>query len=401
MLGTYRTVFAAPGTAAFATAGFVMRVPIAMYPIGLVLIVSARNGHYGFAGVLSGVYVIANGAGNPALARLSDRLGQRRLLVPASLVHAGAVVALAVCFSTGLPDWTLVVTTAVAGFTYLSVGSLVRARWSHALEGGAQLQTAYSLESTLDEIIFVLGPIIATFIATKARPVLVLYVALALVLAGAVRLTMLRDSEPPPHALDAPRHRSAVREPGMPLLILFAAAMGAIFASAEVTIVAFCGQHGQRGVSGLVLGALALGSASAGFVYGSRSWRRPLLERFRIQALFFGALPCIFLLAGNVWVLALCAFVVGIGIAPTLITAFGLIEAIVPAASLTEGLAWLITGLSVGYGLGAALVGGIADAQGARTAFLVTVVAGLTMAVLGQLQYLRLRRTASEPVAVG
>ena len=66
-----------------------------------------------------------------------------------------------------------------------------------------------------------------------------------------------------------------------------------------------------------------------------------------------------------------------------MITAFGLIERLVPNASLTEGLAWLITGLSVGYGAGAALVGKIADAHGARTAFLVTLGAGLTMAALG------------------
>ncbi|HEV7206497.1 MAG TPA: MFS transporter [Jatrophihabitans sp.] len=394
MLDTYRSVFRQPGTTAFCVAGFVMRLPIAMYPIGLVLIVSARDGHYAFGGVLSGIYVIANGVGNPTLARFSDRLGQRRVLVPMSLVHAVAAVLLALFFSLDLPDWTLVAPTAIAGFSYLSVGSLVRARWSYVLAGRPELGTAYSLESTLDEVIFVLGPIIATVIAVQVKPVLVLYLAVALVLAGAVRLSLLRGSEPPPHEAGAERPRSAVRERGMPLLTVFSGAMGMIFASAEVTIVAFCGQHGQRGVSGAVLASLAFGSAVAGFAYGARAWHLPLLDRFRLQALVFGLLPLLFLAAVNVGLLAACAFVVGMGIAPTLITAFGLVEQFVPGGSLTEGLAWVITGLSVGYGAGAALVGGIADAHGARTAFTVTIGAGLLMAGLGLVLHARLRAVA-------
>lgn len=394
MFDTYRAVFRTPGTAAFCAAGFVMRMPIAMYPIGLVLIVSSRDGRYGFAGVLSAVYVIANGVGNPALARVSDRFGQTRLLIAASIVHALAAVLLAICFTAGWSNWTLVAPTVVTGFAFLSVGSLLRARWSFVLAGRPELATAYSLESALDEVIFVVGPLVATLIATQLDPVLVLYVAAALVLGGAVWLSSRRDSTPPARPTGEPRERSALRERGIPLLAVFAAAMGMIFASAEVTIVAFAGQHGQRSLSGAVLACLALGSATAGFAYGARHWRRDLLDRFRLQAVIFALLPLLFLAAVNVGVLAAIALVVGAGIAPTLITAFGLVERLVPGASLTEGLAWVITGLSVGYGAGAALVGGIADAHGARTAFLVTIAAGLAMGALGLLQHARLRPPA-------
>ncbi|SHG51473.1 Predicted arabinose efflux permease, MFS family [Jatrophihabitans endophyticus] len=413
MLDVYRAVFRTPGTASFCVAAWVMRLPIAMYPIGLVLIVSARDGRYGFAGVLSGVYVIANGAGNPALARLSDRLGQRRLLVPTSLVHVAATVTAAAAVTARWPDGVLVAATAVCGFAFLSVGSLVRARWSYVLAGRPEVHTAYSLESTLDETIFVLGPLVATLVATQVEPVLVLYLGAAFVLAGAVWLASLRDSEPPAKRVGG--QRTAVLERGMPLLTLVTVAMGGIFASAEVTIVAFCGQHGSRGLSGAVLAAFAAGSATAGFLYGARRWHAPLLDRFRLQAVVLGVLPPVFLLATNVGVLAACAYVVGAGIAPTLTTAFGLVEQLVPAAALTEGLAWLVTGLSVGYGAGASLVGGVADAHGARWAFLVTVGAGLAMTALAVALHARLRpggrvagvghatdaAAASQPAAVG
>ena len=403
MLGHYRAAFRAPGTAAFSAASFVMRWPYAIYPLALVLIVSARTGHYAFAGALAGIYVAANGVGNPLLARLVDRLGQGRMLLPASAVHVAAVVVLAALLQSGAPDWTLVPPVVVAGFSYLSVGSMVRARWSYVLGGRPELSTAYSLESTFDEIVYTAGPLLTTVLATQVHPLSALAAAVLLVVVGAVWLRAQRATEPPPHPHGAPRHPSALRSRGMLLLVLAAVAMGAVFASAEVTMVAFCGQRGERGISGAVVAALAFGSAIGGFGYGSRHRPAPVLDRFRIQAVVFALLPLLFLAAWNVPVLAVCAVLVGLGIAPTLITAFGLIEQTVPAGALTEGLAWLSTGLSVGYGAGSALVGGIADAHGARSAFSVTIGAALLVGVAALVLHARLRPVAveSQPAVVG
>jgi MFS family permease len=390
VLKAYRAAFHEPGTAAFCAAGFVMRLPLAIYPIGLVLIVSARTGHYGFAGFLAGVYVIGSAFGNPVLARLVDRFGQSRLLLPTSAVHVATIALLGVLVQTHAPQWSFVAPAFVAGFAYLAVGSLTRARWTFVLGNRPEMSTAYSLESILDEVIFTVGPLIATLIATTLDPVLVLVVAALLVGGGALWLQTLRATEPPAQVAGAARHGSALRQRGMLLLTITAIAMGTIFASAEVTMVAFCGQHHHRGLSGLVLACFAFGSGTSGFVYGARHWGASVLDRFRLQALIFGALPLLFLAATDVGVLAVCAFVVGLGIAPTLITAFGLIERIVPGGALTEGLSWLTTGLGVGYGIGSALVGGIADAHGARVAFLVSVGSGLLMAVFAVVLHRRL-----------
>jgi MFS family permease len=396
MFSAYRSVFRAPGSLAFATAGFVMRMPIAMFPIGLVLIISARTGRYGFAGVLSAAYVIGAAVGNPLLARWSDRFGQRRMILPATAVTLGTVAVLVALLKTDAPDGVLLVPGFVTGFSYLSVGSLIRARWSLVLAGKPELTTAYALESVLDEVIFVVGPLIATLVATHSDPLNVLYVAGVLIAVGAIWLSVQRSTEPPVQAPGGPAHASALRAPGVRLVVVATIAMGALFASAEVTMVAYCGQHGQRGLSGLMLALLAGGSASAGLVYGARSWRRGILERYRLQSTIFAVLPVLFLAAVNVSVLAVCAFIVGLGIAPTLITTFGLVEQLVPAAALTEGLAWVITGLSIGYGAGSALVGGIADAHGARVAFSVTIAAALVMGAVANVLY---RRLATAPTA--
>lgn len=402
MYGTYRKVFHAPGSAAFAAAAFVMRIPIAVYPIALVLIVSARTGQYGFAGVLSACYIVGGVPGAPLLARLVDRFGQRCILVPTTAVHAASVATIAVLFELDAPNWTLTIPTFLAGFAYLSVGSLVRARWSYVLAGKPELTTAYSLESTLDELIFVIGPLIATLIATHTDPVVVLGVAAVLVTGGAVWLGLQRTTEPPPHAADQPPTPSALRSRGMVLMTVAATGMGGLFAGAEISMVAFCGQQGHRAFSGVALAMFALGSGVSGLFYGSRTWSSGLLDRFRLQAVLFAVLPVLFLLATNVQVLAACAFVAGLGTAPTLITAFGVIQQVVPGAALTEGLTWLVVGLNIGYGTAAALVGRIADAYGARVAFTVCLGAGAVTAVFAQLLHRRLRasRAASRtPVA--
>jgi MFS family permease len=393
MLGRYRSVLGIPGAAAFCAASFVARMPLAMYALGIVLAISARDGKYGFAGVLSACYVFGNAVGIPVLSIFVDRYGQRRLLVPAGVVHLLSGVLFAILLKTDAPNWSLVLPAVVFGAAYLPFGSLVRARWSSLLDGRPELSTALSIESVLDEVIFVIGPLIATVLATQADPVLVIYLGALLVTVGGVRLASLRGTEPPAHPRADSGHVSALRSSGMVQLTVSSVAMGAVFASAEVSMVAFCGQHQHRALSGMVLAAIAVGSAASGLVYGAIGWRTSVLDRFRVQSVSFALLPILLLAATSVPVLAVCAFVFGLGVAPALITMFGLVQQIVPARALTEGLSWIGTGLNVGYGAGAAVVGGIADAHGARAAFLVVIGSALPVGVIGLL--LRARRSAA------
>lgn len=397
MLGRYRSVLRMPGAAAFCAASFVARMPLAMYALGIVLAISARDGKYGFAGVLSACYVFGNAVGIPILSICVDRYGQRQLLLPVGAVHLLSGVAFAIMLKTGTPDWSLVVPAVLFGAAYLPFGSLVRARWSNLLDGRPELSTALSIESVLDEVIFVIGPLIATVLATQADPVLVICLGIVLVSSGSWRLSELRATEPPVHPREDAGHVSALRSPGMVTLTLASVGMGAVFASAEVAMVAYCGQHHHRSWSGFVLAAIAVASGASGLVYGAVEWRTSVLRRFRLQAMVFAVLPVVLFAATNVPVLALCAFVFGLGVAPALITCFSLIQQIVPARALTEGLSWIGTGLNVGYGAGAALVGGIADAHGARTAFLVVVGSAASVGVLGLMLPVRQDAVAVPP----
>lgn len=405
LLAKYRSAFAAAGSASFSGAGFIARFSIAIYPIAIVLIISARTGAYGFAGIVSGCYVLGSALGNPFAGIMVDRLGQGRMLRPFMLAHVALTALFAVLIAVRAPLWSLPAPALLMGASLLNVGALIRARWSYVWPGDSpQRSTAYSIESTLDEVVFVLGPLTATLLATHVSAVVTLGVAVLLIVLGTIWLAGQTSTEPPVGVHDpGDRRRFALRHKGMLWITWCMVFMGAVFGSAEVVMVAFCGQHGHRASGGWVLACFALGSGLAGLLYGAFHWRASLLRRFVISALVFGILPLLYFVPTRIPVLALCTAVVGMGIAPTLIGGFGLVDAIVPPRLLTEGLTWIGTGLSVGYGIGAAIVGGIADAHGARVAFVVPVVCALSAAGCAVALAVRLgsRDQVAESVGVG
>jgi MFS family permease len=398
MLSRYRAAYAPPGALAFSAAGFVARFAIAIYPIGLVLIISARTHTYGYAGVVSGCYVFGGAVIGPIGGRLVDRFGQRPMLLRFALLHLAFVTCFAVLIAVRAPLWTLLPPAIGMGGSFLSVGALIRARWSYVFaDEPVPRSTAYSIESALDELVFVLGPLVASVLATQLPGLVTLGVAVTLILLGSGWLAAQSRTEPPVRPPQhGGRHQFALAVRGMQLISWAMMFMGAVFGGAEVTMVAFCGQHGQRGNSGWVVACFAAGSMVAGIGYGARHWRSPLLRRFVGSAAVFGVLPLLYLAAGSVPALAAYTFVIGLGIAPTLIGCFSLVDELVPADSLTEGLTWVITGLSVGYGAGAALVGGIADRHGAHAAFAVPI--GCAMLAAGFVIALAVRLRAAGPV---
>ena len=382
VLRPYRELLATPGGLAFSSAGFVARMPISMLGLGIVLLVVAHTGRYGLAGAISAVFALVNALAAPAISRLVDRLGQRRVLLPTVVLHGVWLVAFIVLASKDAPTWTLFLTVAAAGLFEPSVGSLVRARWGHALGSGPRLLTAYSFESILDEVIFIIGPLIVTVLATQVAEQAGLLAALVLLLVGSFALTAQRASEPPV----SPRHehsgRSPLSAPGMRLVLTFMVFLGGVFGGVEIATIGFADQHGHASLAGPLLACYAGGSMVAGIVYGAFRWRWSLPRRLVTGALTMTLTVSVLPFVHRPAVLAVCLFIAGIGIAPTLISGFSLVERLVPPEQLTEGLTWATTGIVVGIAFASPVAGRLVDEIGARQAFTVGVVSGVIAVVV-------------------
>jgi MFS family permease len=376
VLKTYRSLLSIPHARVFVLAGFVARLSISMRALGSVLMVSQLTGSYGLAGAVAAAALLAEAVAAPRLGRSVDRYGQRRVLLISLAVHSAGTLALVLSAQLSAPTWTLLATAALSGAAALPVGSLVRARWSALVGGSPALEAAFALESTLDELIFVLGPVLVTALALGVAPGAGLLGALLFTAAGSLALALQRRTEPAPTGVRNHSYTSAIRTPGLRVLVATFGAAGAIFGALDVAMVAFAGQVGSPGAAGTLLALVAAGSLLAGLIYGTRSWRWPLDKRFvaSVVVLSTGTLPLVF--APSVVLMAPAAALAGVAIAPTLIAGFTLVQKLVPSGALTEGLNWAITALGVGAAVGAWTAGLIADSAGGRTAFLVAVVAG-------------------------
>lgn len=382
MLKTYRSLLSIPYARAFVLAGFVARLSISMRALGSVLMVSQLTGSYGLAGAVAAAALLGEGVAAPRLGRLVDRYGQRRALLMSLAVHSAGTLALVLSAQLSAPNWVLFATAALSGAAALQVGSLVRARWSALVGGSPALEAAFALESTLDELIFVLGPVLVTALALGVAPGAGLLGALVLTSVGSLALALQRRTEPVPAGVRDQSETPAIHTPGLRVLVATFVAAGAIFGTLDVAMVAFAGQVGSPAAAGVLLALVAAGSLLAGLTYGTRNWRWPLDKRFvaSVVVLWAGTLPLVF--APSVALMAPAAVLAGVAIAPTLIAGFTLVQKLVPSGALTEGLNWTITALGVGAAAGAWTAGLIADSVGGSIAFLVAVAAGGTAVIV-------------------
>ena len=407
MLSPYRDVLTKPGALAFSLTGLVARLPMSMVGIGIVLMIATLSGSYGLAGRVSAVYVVANAVCGPRLARLVDRYGQARVMRPAIALASVGLAALIVAALVDAPTVWLYVTAALAGAPAGSFGALVRARWSYVLADPRQIHTAYSLESALDELVFVVGPVLATVLATSVAPAAGLVVPIAAMVVGGLAFLALGATEPPPRPVERrpdggrARGRGVMRSRGMVVLALVFVGIGALFGATDVSTVAFAEESGSTGSAGLALATFALGSLLSGLGYGARHWTSPLWRRFVVGVVGLAVGVCFFLVVTSIPALAVVMFVTGFTIAPTLINGNGLVQHLVRPAQLTEGLTWVATALGVGVSIGSSVAGVLIDRQGAQGGFLVVVVAaGAAVAVtLGSIGILRADSTVAQEVS--
>ncbi|MRJ77702.1 MFS transporter [Aeromicrobium sp. SMF47] len=381
MLTTYRDVLSRPGAALFSFTALWSRLPLSMAGLGIVLLVHERGGSYKDAGIMSAAYVLAAAAFGPLQGRLADRVGQATVLWVVGGLYATGIGAFLYAVD---QDWSTPwphACAVLAGLATPQTGSMVRARWNHVITDRTQLNTAFSIEAIADEVVFIVGPVLVTFLTLQAPDVTGLICAAAAALIGSWALALQRSTQPPATPRDThvgPALNWAFLGP----IVLVSGALGIVFGSAEVIIAAFTDEQGRPGAAGFVLAVWAAGSLLAGVAVGALPQPARPLVRLRRAILVLGALFAPLYFVTSIPAVAIGVFLGGFMISPTLIAMVNLIEREVPHTRLTEALTWSTTGMSVGVAPGAAVAGAVIDGQGASAGFLVPLAAGVAGAVV-------------------
>ncbi|MFG0415420.1 MFS transporter [Pseudomonas sp. zjy_8] len=397
MFSTYRELFQARGAKGFALAGLLARLPLPMTGIGIITMLSQITGSYGLAGAVAATFVLTYALMSPQISRLVDRHGQGRLLPAAAGLSVLGILLLLACSYWRLADWTLFVGAALAGFMP-SMSAMVRARWTAIYRGKAQLKTAYSLETVLDEVTFIAGPPISVGLSVAVLPQAGTLAAAVFLAVGVFALAVQVGTEPPVEA-DAATGQdsmSVFRLADVRLLTLLMVAMGLIVGTVDIVSVAFAEQMDMPAAASVVLSCYAIGSCVAGLVFGVLKLDTPLHKLLLLGGLATAATTLPLLVVGNIIGLAIAVLVAGLFFAPTMIVAMSLVERIVPESKLTEGMTWLLAGLNVGVAGGAAASGQVVDRWGAQAGFNVALAGGAAVLLVALWGYQRMRARARQ-----
>ncbi|MEV1061803.1 MFS transporter [Streptomyces sp. NPDC050263] len=382
------------GAWTFLLPGFAARQPFAMLTISIVLLVQHTTGSYGAAGAAAAVTGVSMALCAPYSGRLADRYGQRAVLVPGVLVHTLSGLTFTALALSHAPLWALFAAAVPTGASVPQIGPMVRARWGVTLKGSPLMTTAAAFESVTDELTFVFGPLLATALCTAVNPAAGLITEASLTLLGGLLFAAQKSTQPqvavPGHA--RVEHASALRVPGVRVLIVAFLGIGAVFGGMQVSLAAFTESIGEPGLNGVLYGTFAAGNMLSGLVCGAIAWKTAPQRRLVVA---YGALA---LVASGLWaahsvlVLAGLGLLVGMCIAPALITGYTLVEGLVPAGARTEAFTWLTGAVALGQATAVTVAGQLEDRFWGGAGFLVPM--GGTVLALAVLLALRSRLAA-------
>jgi len=375
-------------------------MPIAMDSLAIIFIVVAATDSYALAGALTAVGSIVVGAAEVFWSRQADSRGQARILLLAAPTRVVSFLIFVVLVSKDAPIWTWFVSLIIAESTAISAGGMVRRRWLHILKNdpdnsdGHLVNTAYSWEAMVDEIVFILGPVVATSFAVNVAPSAGILAGLVFLAIGWTSLAAMKSTEPPaePANKDDP-HPAVLRNRIVQSIVIPCALLGGFFGAIGITVVGFAEERNHPESTGWLLAIWAVGSAVAAIINGVIKFKSAHATRFLIYlvALTIATVPLLFV--NSIPLLALALFVNGLFIAPLIVNAYGTVENAVPAGQITEALTWVIAGMPLGGAVASALAGVVIDNSGAQMAFWVPL-GFMFAAIATTLPYLSTYRAA-------
>ncbi|HEX2830006.1 MAG TPA: MFS transporter [Burkholderiales bacterium] len=376
-LHRYRELFEVPQVHAALGASIVGRLPIGIAGLAILLFVQSRAQSFGLAGTASALYVLGLASIAPFLGRFMDRFGPRPILIACGLAYPAALAALAALVLSGAQAAAVGASAFVAGASLPPVSACIRALYPRLIERAELLQTAYSVDSAVVELVFIVGPaIVAACMAVGFPEAAIAIAALSAAIGSGVFARSPPVAQWMPARHERPKQRGALGKPGLTVVFATTVLYSIGFGLFEVGVTAHAAAMGAPSAAGIALALASVGSCAGAVVYGSRHWAMPLPKQF-LAALVAMAAGMLLLVAIDHLVLySLAAILAGVPMATVIATQSLLISRLATRERLAESFTWATTCLLGGVSAGIALGGWMAEGLAAR--WLLIAAAGST-----------------------
>jgi MFS family permease len=366
-MATYMQVLSRPGVLRVVSSQLFARFPFGLMSLAFVLHIQEKSGSYALAGLALGLETVGVAVSGPLLGRWMGGWGVRRTLLVSATISAATIFVIGLA---PLPPEVLAVLCLVVGLSSPPIQSAVRTIYPMLVER-KQMGTLYALDATLQEVIWIFGPVTATFIAAFTNTTVGIVVMGVIQIVGAFWFSSNREIR----SVEIPKSKRRLGGVLRNRIVISNAIIGALligsFSGVEIGTVAV---FTDKATAGIIVGVLSLGSLLGGFLFGHRSKTRWALSRY-LLVVFVGFAMVFIAPDSAIWV-SVAWFIAGLGIAPALGLLGAIIGASVKTADAPEAYGWVGSGQMIGYAGAAAIAGFSIDLIAPEAALLVAVVMG-------------------------
>src|SRR6187402_1562227 len=178
----YRDLLRTPGVARIIAAQLTARFPNGMTSLAYLLHIEQITGSYGAAGLVLAATSVGQAIAGPLTSRWMGVWGMRKVLILTMIVCAASILTVALV-PMAVPFYMLV--GFVGGLSTPPIQPAVRTIYPKMVNS-KQLTPLFALDASAQEIIWIAGPVITTFVATQVSTVLAILLAAAFLIGGGI-----------------------------------------------------------------------------------------------------------------------------------------------------------------------------------------------------------------------